>query len=134
MKSEALSKAQKTSNKLASDAQQLNTERSAMSINPAKQQHSRDNLDNDFKPVIVKMWRNLSTNYKQQMRTIFRNLRIDRERSLTKMSHVQQQFLDFLHRKDNKQEILEEFVKNFNEFSDEYPDLREDDQTKEELH
>ena len=29
---------------------------------------------------------------------------------------------------------MDEFVKSFNDFSDEYPDLREDDQTKEELH
>jgi len=42
--------------------------------------------------------------------------------------------LKFLHRLDQKQEILHGFVKEFNEFSDEYPDLREDDQTKEELH
>lgn len=29
---------------------------------------------------------------------------------------------------------MQEFIKSFNDFSDEYPDLREDDQTKEELH
>jgi hypothetical protein len=39
-----------------------------------------------------------------------------------------------LHRLDNKQEILDSFVLLFNHFSDEYPDLREDDSTKEELH
>jgi len=37
------------------------------------------------------------------------------------------QFLEFLHTSDGKQDILDEFVKNFNEFSDQYPDLREDD-------
>jgi len=44
------------------------------------------------------------------------------------------QFLEFLHTADGKQEILDEFVQSFNDFSDEYPDLREDDQTKEELY
>lgn len=29
--------------------------------------------------------------------------------------------------------MLDEFVEKFNQFSDEYPDLREDEQTKEEL-
>lgn len=29
---------------------------------------------------------------------------------------------------------MEQFIKDFNEFSDNYPDLREDDQTKDELH
>lgn len=47
---------------------------------------------------------------------------------------MQKNFLQFLHRVDNKQEILQDFVKNFNDFSDEYPDLREDDETKNELH
>lgn len=30
--------------------------------------------------------------------------------------------------------MLDKFIKEFNEFSDQYPDMREDDQTKEELH
>lgn len=42
--------------------------------------------------------------------------------------------MTFLHRRDTKQECLDAFVLQFNAFSDEYPDLREDDQTKEELH
>ena len=44
------------------------------------------------------------------------------------------QFLEFLHTSDGKQEILDKFVASFNDFSNQYPDLREDDQTKEELH
>ena len=47
---------------------------------------------------------------------------------------MQRKFLAHLHRLDNKQEILDSFVHMFNHFSDEYPDLREDDSTKEELH
>ena len=42
--------------------------------------------------------------------------------------------MHFLHRPDQKQEKLDFFIKSFNDFSDNYPDLREDDQTKEELH
>ena len=29
---------------------------------------------------------------------------------------------------------MDHFIEEFNQFSDEYPDMREDDQTKEELH
>ena len=50
------------------------------------------------------------------------------------MSITTRDFLGFLHTNDGKQSILDDFVKSFNDFSDEYPDLREDDQTKEELH
>jgi hypothetical protein len=47
---------------------------------------------------------------------------------------LQSQFLHFLHRPDQKQEKLDQFIKDFNDFSDTYPDLREDEQTKDELH
>ena len=94
----------------------------------------RDNIDNDFKPVIIEVWRDLAKNYKSQMKRIFRNIRMQREQASIRNSEVKMQFLEFLHTFDGKQAILDEFVKNFNEFSDQYPDLREDDQTKEELH
>lgn len=42
--------------------------------------------------------------------------------------------MHFLQRPDTKQDKLESFVAEFNQFSEEFPDLREDDQTKEELH
>ena len=68
------------------------------------------------------------------MKRIFRNVRLQREQRSIYNSNIKMQFLEFLNTSDGKQEILEEFVKSFNEFSDQYPDLREDDQTKEELH
>ena len=36
----------------------------------------RDNIDNDFKPVIIEVWRDLAKNYKSQMKRIFRNIRM----------------------------------------------------------
>ena len=95
---------------------------------------NRDNIDNDFKPVIIELWRDLAKNYKSQMKRVFRNIRLQREQASIRNSSLKMQFLEFLHTSDGKQDILDEFVKSFNEFSDEYPDLREDDQTKEELH
>lgn len=49
------------------------------------------------------------------------------------MHHIQKKLLQFLHRPDQKQEKLEAFIREFNDFSDAYPDLREDEHTKEEL-
>ena len=68
------------------------------------------------------------------MRQIFRNIRMQREQNDKRNSIIARDFLGFLHTNDGKSAILDEFVKSFNDFSDEYPDLREDDQTKEELH
>jgi len=42
--------------------------------------------------------------------------------------------LTYLKRRDGKQQVLDKFIDEFNAFSDEQPDMREDDQTKEELH
>lgn len=42
--------------------------------------------------------------------------------------------MQYLNRPDKKQEMLDKFVVDFNKFSDEFPDLREDAQTKNELH
>ena len=39
----------------------------------------RDNIDNDFKPVIIKLWQDAAKNYKEQMKQIFRNIRMQRE-------------------------------------------------------
>jgi hypothetical protein len=93
----------------------------------------RDRIDNDFKPVVIQLWSQLSTNYRRQMKKIFKNFRLQREQILHKRYDIQQKFLSFLHNSDSKQAVLDEFVEKFNQFSDEYPDLREDDQTKEEL-
>lgn len=42
--------------------------------------------------------------------------------------------MTFLRRLDGKQQVLDKFIADFNQFSDQFPDMREDDQTKEELH
>jgi len=70
----------------------------------------------------------------QQMNKVFAGTRQQRENLIAKLSEMQQQFLMYLHRADNKQDKLDQFIKDFNDFSDQYPDLREDEQTKEELH
>lgn len=38
-----------------------------------------------------------------------------------------------MERPDNKQQKLNDFIDSYNKFSEEFPDLREDEQTKEEL-
>lgn len=78
----------------------------------------RDNIDNDFKPVIIEVWRDLAKNYKSQMKRIFRNIRMQREQSSIRTAEIKMQFLEFLHTFDGKQAILDDFVKNFNDFSD----------------
>ena len=76
----------------------------------------RQRIDNDFKPVIIQLWNELSSNYKHQMKKIFKNFRLQREQIISRKSDVQIKFLDFLHNSDGKQAILEDFVDKFNRF------------------
>lgn len=92
------------------------------------------NIDGDFKPTILKVWSELSETYKGQMKKVFRHVRVQRERMTAGFDHIQKQYLEFVHRPDTKQEKLEQFIKDFNDFSDQFPDLREDESTKDELH
>lgn len=68
------------------------------------------------------------------MKNVFRQVRVQRERVTSTFSHTQSKYLEYIHRPDAKQEKLEQFIKDFNDFSDQFPDLREDESTKDELH
>jgi hypothetical protein len=73
---------------------------SAMSI--AKPLPDRDNIDGDFKPVIIKLWQDLACNYKTQMKKIFRNIRMQREQINIRNWAIREQFLEYLHTLDDK--------------------------------
>lgn len=62
----------------------------------------RNNLDSDFKPVIIEIWRELATNYKGQMKRVFRNIRLQREQMSVRNASVKSQFLEFLQTSDGK--------------------------------
>jgi flagellar hook-basal body complex protein FliE len=61
-----------------------------------------ENIDNDFKPVINKAWEELSDNYKAQMKSVFRQTRTQRERVREVLWLMQNKFLEFLKRPDQK--------------------------------
>lgn len=80
------------------------------------------------------LWKSISVTYKEQMMKVLSKQRVQRENIQQYLHNQQVQFLTFLKRLDAKQQVLDKFNKDFNDFSDQYPDMREDDQTKEELH
>jgi hypothetical protein len=49
------------------------------SVQETKIAFTRDNIESDFRPVLIQMWQELSKNYKSQMCHIFRNFRRNRE-------------------------------------------------------
>ena len=96
--------------------------------------HERSNIDDDFKGVLMTLWKRISVTYKEQMMKVLKKQRVQRESIQQHLHNVQVQFLTFLKRLDGKQQVLDKFIQDFNDFSDQYPDMREDEQTKEELH
>jgi hypothetical protein len=95
---------------------------------------SKENIDNDFAPVLMNIWNDIEDKYIKRMRKSFDSYRHQRDRVVTGLSKTQKYFVQYLNRPDTKQAKLDQFVTNINKFSDEYPDLREDRKTKEELH
>ena len=51
------------------------------------------NIDDDFKPSLIKVWEELSVNYKQQMKKVFKQSRVQRERIIENFSHLQNQYI-----------------------------------------
>ena len=95
---------------------------------------SKDNIDDDFAPVLMNVWDDIENKYITRMRKTFHLYRDQRDRVVDGCSKTQKYFVQYLNRPDTKQSKLDEFMKNLNKFSDTHPDLREDEKTKEELH
>lgn len=79
----------------------------------------RNNIDNDFKGTLMGLWKKTSNNYKNQLCLSLKKQRLQREEIQNCTHNVQAQFLKYLHRLDNKQEVLTKFIADFNQFSDE---------------
>ena len=100
----------------------------------AEEPIARDNLDGDFRPIMLKEWSEIETDYTSDAKAALTSVREQRDRIVKGFAKIQREFIEFLQRPDEKQKRLDAFVEEFNRFSDEFPDLREDEQTKEELH
>ena len=65
--------------------------------------------------------------------TSFTNLSKQRRHILDLYSQTQTQFVDYICRETSYQKRVNEFIESFNRFSEEYPDLRINPETKVEL-
>jgi hypothetical protein len=84
--------------------------------------------------LLLQEWQEMQDNFNTSIRQLFRWHRMhlsDFRRGIHGMQH---RFLQFVNRVDDKQVLLDNFVWKFNAFSEDYPDMRKQDLTKEELH
>lgn len=49
---------------------------------------ARNNVELEFRPTLIKLWQDLSRNYRGQMKKIFRNIRRNRETSFKTQADV----------------------------------------------
>jgi len=81
----------------------------------------------------IKIWEEMETSYIREGILALSDIKRQRESVTDGLNSCQRQFIQFLERPCSKQDKVNEFVQSFNKFSLEFPDLRKDDQTKDEL-
>lgn len=79
-------------------------------------------------------WESVEDIYLSAVLQIFNLERNQRIEAIKHLKTTQEEFLEFLYRPSEKQDLVYHFQINFNQFSDENPDMREDPATIAELH
>jgi len=91
-------------------------------------------LNKDLVDILFKIWTKIFENYTKESKNIFKFLRIQRDSLSNYFNMISQKFIEFLKRPSKKQALVLDFQMKYNKFIDEYPDLIDDVQVKEEHH
>ena len=81
----------------------------------------------------IHLWEQMVKSYMRDGMVTLQEIKKQSETVTDCLNYCQSQFIQFLERPDSKQNLIDDFTKNFNQFASEFPDLRKDDQAKEEL-
>jgi len=98
-------------------------------LEEAKRKLANYTIDN-----IYGNWSKMYENYIIGVKTFFKNLRKQKETVILTYNKMQERFIEFLRRPSRKMLEINKFQKKYNKFFDEYPQLRGDEQVKEEFH
>jgi hypothetical protein len=90
-------------------------------------------LTEKVQKALFDRWMKTETTYVKSMTSIFKKVRKQQGVISMGLEDMKQRFLDFTLRSDPKESKLKSFIESFNKFTEEFPELRTDDQTKEEL-
>jgi len=91
-------------------------------------------LNKDLVDILFKIWTKIFDNYTRESKNIFKFLRIQRDTISNYFNMISQKFIEFLKRPSKKQALVLDFQMKYNKFIDDYPDLIDDVQVKEEHH
>lgn len=81
--------------------------------------------------ALAPLWENTEQTYISTTKHTFRDVRSDRENIYHYLYYIRKEFEAYLRRPDSKQEFVSAFQKEYNEVAE---DMREDEETKAELH
>eukprot|EP00929_Paragymnodinium_shiwhaense_P112675 TRINITY_DN80942_c0_g1_i1.p1 TRINITY_DN80942_c0_g1~~TRINITY_DN80942_c0_g1_i1.p1 ORF type:complete len:2036 (-),score=628.45 TRINITY_DN80942_c0_g1_i1:270-6377(-) len=93
-----------------------------------------EKLEETVFTLLVQEWNELHERFTGDARQLFLWHRGFLEDFRNGLFGIQQRFLMLLQRQDDKQVLVDDFVLRFNSFSEEYPEMRKQDRTKDELH
>lgn len=91
-------------------------------------------LEDKIRDILLNQWEELQKDFKDNVQQLFRWHRAHLDDFRLGLHGIQQRFLRWVQRPDGKQSKVDKFVQDINAFSEEYPDMRKQEATKEELH
>lgn len=81
--------------------------------------------------TLAPLWENIEQTYISTTKHTFRDIRAERENIYHYFYYIRKEFEEYLRRPDSKQEFVSAFQTEYNEVAE---DMREDEETKAELH
>lgn len=91
-------------------------------------------LEDQIFGLLMEEWRELQGDYVSSLQEFFKWHRSHQCNIRSGLHGLKTRILDGLQRQDNRQVLVDDFVKAFNSFSEEYPEMRKQITTKQELH
>ncbi|XP_052777050.1 sperm flagellar protein 2-like isoform X2 [Mya arenaria] len=88
-------------------------------------------LEKELAKILADHWEAVEKMYIQDGKFVFRKIRDERENIYRYFFQIRKDYLAYLRRPDHKQEFVSQFQKEYNDVPD---DMREDEETKMELH
>ncbi|KAK1176110.1 sperm flagellar protein 2 isoform X1 [Acipenser oxyrinchus oxyrinchus] len=90
-----------------------------------------ETVPNEIAEYLVPYWENVCDTYINNTKAVMHNLRIEQDLIIHYLFNIRKEFKEYLKRPDHKQEFLSQWQHEYNCIAD---DMREDEETKAELH
>ncbi len=94
----------------------------------------KNSINKEIADILFAIWKRLYENYSSGLKMTFKSFRNQRDSISNYYNILSQKFIDYLKRPSVKQRYVLDYQIKFNKFHDDFPDLIDDNQVKEEFH